>query len=309
MTPARASSWNAIRATASRSSGPSRFAASYIAARQLQKSSRPPPRRSVRPRIARWNACPWAETRPGRIAWRGEPHDSAPATGSPTAATMPSATVSAAPARSSPPARRRVGQVSARRHGQGFVGGAAAYMMRRVPLSFVKYHGLGNDFIVVDGPLDGRRTAPGASAIGAAGSAPTACSPCCRPDRGRRRDDAHLQLRRLGRRDVRQRRPLRRPSPRGGARALAATLVIDTDSGPKRCAVHRDAAGGAVERSRSRWARRASRASEELRVGGETLRAVRVSMGNPHAVLFDSPPASAPSAIGPRDRAAPSRAA
>ncbi len=170
-------------------------------------------------------------------------------------------------------------------------------MMRLVPLSFVKYHGLGNDFIVVDGPLmdpdrarrlcDRRRgigadgvltvlppRTPGAAAtmhiFNSDGSVAAMCG------NGIRCVARHL----------------------AETRGLSGELVIDTDSGPKRCAVHRDAAGipssVSVEMGPARVL-----GDEEFRVEGETLRAARISMGNPHAVLFDVPTRERAAAIGP----------
>jgi diaminopimelate epimerase len=177
-------------------------------------------------------------------------------------------------------------------------------MMRRVPLSFVKYHGLGNDFIVVDGPL-------------------------MDPDRARRLCDRRLGIGADGVLTV-------LPPRTAGAvvtmhifnsdgsvaamcgngvrcvarhlaetRGLSGALVIDTDSGPKRCVVHRTSSGipsaVSVEMGPAQV-----QGDEELRAGGETLRAVRVSMGNPHAVLFDVPTRERASAIGPLlERAVP----
>ena len=177
-------------------------------------------------------------------------------------------------------------------------------MMRRVPLSFVKYHGLGNDFIVVDGPLmdpdrarrlcdrrrgiggDGVLTVLPPTTAGAAatmhiynsdGSVAAMCG------NGVRCVARHL----------------------AETRGLSGELVIDTDSGPKRCAVHRDAAGVPSTVSVEMGPARVE-GEEELRVEGETLRAVRVSMGNPHAVLFDMPTRQRASAIGPAiERAVP----
>src|SRR5512133_2937614 len=81
-------------------------------------------------------------------------------------------------------------------------------------------------------------------------------------------------------------------------RGLSGELVIDTDSGPKRCAVHRDAAGVPSSVSVEMGPARVL-GDEEFRVEGETLRAARVSMGNPHAVLFDVPTRERAAAIGP----------
>jgi diaminopimelate epimerase len=87
--------------------------------------------------------------------------------------------------------------------------------------------------------------------------------------------------------------------------AAAPTLVVDTDSGPKAIAIQRDAAGApiafAVEMGPARLM-----GEESFEVAGEPLRAVRVSMGNPHAVLFDAPSVERARAVGPAiERAVP----
>jgi hypothetical protein len=80
-----------------------------MTSRQLQKLPAPVAC-SARPRSARWKAWPWAETSPGRIARPWSRTRSAPSGGGPTAATTPSRTVSAAPARTAPPETRRSGR-------------------------------------------------------------------------------------------------------------------------------------------------------------------------------------------------------
>jgi diaminopimelate epimerase len=81
-------------------------------------------------------------------------------------------------------------------------------------------------------------------------------------------------------------------------RGLAGALVIDTDSGPKTCTVHRGP-GGEVEAVSVEMGPARLLGEEVFRVAGESLRAVRVSMGNPHAVLFDEPTRARAAAIGP----------
>jgi diaminopimelate epimerase len=162
-------------------------------------------------------------------------------------------------------------------------------------LAFVKYHGLGNDFVVVDGPLmdadrarrlcDRRRgigadgvlsvlapRTPGAAATmhihNADGSVAAMCG------NGIRCVARHL----------------------ADTRGIAGEIVIDTDSGPKRCLVHR---GGGVAVSVEMGPARLL-GEEELTADGETFRAVRVSMGNPHAVLFDAPTRERAAAVGPK---------
>jgi diaminopimelate epimerase len=88
-------------------------------------------------------------------------------------------------------------------------------------------------------------------------------------------------------------------------RSLAGDLVIDTDAGPKRCAVHRDRTGGveaiSVEMGPARW-----QGEEEFTPAGERLRAHRVSMGNPHAVFFGEASRERAARLGPSvERAVP----
>ncbi len=177
-------------------------------------------------------------------------------------------------------------------------------MMRAVPLPFTKYHGLGNDFVVVEGPLmdaararrlcDRRRgiggdgvltllppRTPGAAATmhiyNSDGSVAAMCG------NGVRCVARHL----------------------AEGRGLEGELVIDTDSGPKRCTIHRGA-GGEVTAVSVEMGPARLLGEEEHRVGGEALRAVRVSMGNPHAVLFDAPTRERAAAVGPAiERAVP----
>ncbi|GAO01717.1 diaminopimelate epimerase [Anaeromyxobacter sp. PSR-1] len=170
-------------------------------------------------------------------------------------------------------------------------------MMRRVPLPFVKYHGLGNDFVVVDGPLmdaeRARRICDRRRGVGAdgvltvlpprtAGAAATmhifnsdgSVAAMC--GNGIRCVARHL----------------------ADTRGLDGDLVIDTDSGPKRCTIHRGP-GGAVEAVSVEMGPARLEGEQPFRVDGEALRALRVSMGNPHAVLFDAPERARALAVGP----------
>jgi diaminopimelate epimerase len=81
-------------------------------------------------------------------------------------------------------------------------------------------------------------------------------------------------------------------------RSVAGEIVIDTDSGPKRCLVHRGT-GGTVSAVSVEMGPARLLGEEEFQVNGESLRAVRVSMGNPHAVLFDDPTRERAAAVGP----------
>jgi diaminopimelate epimerase len=175
-----------------------------------------------------------------------------------------------------------------------------------VPLRFAKYHGLGNDFVVVEGPLmdaerarricdrrrgvgaDGVLTLLPARSPGAAasmhvynpdGSVAAMCG------NGIRCVAKHL-VERL------------RPAPEPGGPARDRELTIDTDSGPRRCVAHLDARGEvdsvSVEMGPARLV-----GEEDLPAGSGSLRAVRVSMGNPHAVLFEAPTRERAEEVGP----------
>ncbi|HTN50781.1 MAG TPA: diaminopimelate epimerase [Anaeromyxobacter sp.] len=170
-----------------------------------------------------------------------------------------------------------------------------------MPLRFEKLQGLGNDFVVVEGPLmdaararrlcDRRRgvgadgvltvlppRTPGAAAAmhiyNSDGSVAAMCG------NGIRCLARHLAER----------------------RGLDGTMVIDTDAGPRTCTVHRGR-GGAVEAVSVEMGPARLQGEEEFRIDGETLRAVRVSMGNPHAVFFDTPTRERAEAVGPKVQA------
>jgi len=161
----------------------------------------------------------------------------------------------------------------------------------------VKYQGLGNDFVVVDGPLmdagrarrlcDRRRgvggdgvltvlppRTPGAVATmhlyNSDGSVAAMCG------NGIRCLARHV----------------------AEARNLSGAITIDPDSGPRACTIHRDAAGRveavSVEMGPARF-----EGEQDFTVAGEKLHAVRVSMGNPHAVLFDQPTRERAALVGP----------
>jgi diaminopimelate epimerase len=167
--------------------------------------------------------------------------------------------------------------------------------MRRVPLHFWKYQGLGNDFVVVDGPLVSRERAVrlcdrhrgvGADGVltilppredGAAymhiynsdGSVAAMCG------NGVRCVARHL----------------------AEVRGLSGEVRVETDSGTKRCHVHRGPGG--VEAVTVEMGRARVEGPQEFQVGAERMRALRVDMGNPHAVLLDGPLASRAASLGP----------
>jgi diaminopimelate epimerase len=165
-----------------------------------------------------------------------------------------------------------------------------------VALRFWKYHGLGNDFVVVEGAapmspgravaLCDRRRGIGADGVltilparegGAAymhiynpdGSVAAMCG------NGIRCVARHL----------------------AESRGLEGAFVIETDSGPRGCTVHRGASG--VDSVTVDMGRARIEGSQEFVVGVERIRALRISMGNPHAVVLDSPDTSRAGTLGP----------
>jgi len=169
--------------------------------------------------------------------------------------------------------------------------------MRPVPLHFWKYHGLGNDFVVVEGgPLMGpgraqrlcdRRRGIGADGVltilppeddGVAymhiynsdGSVAAMCG------NGIRCVARHLAER----------------------RGLEGDFLIETDSGAKRCAVHRGR-GSAVESVTVEMGTARVEGEQSFDLGQEVVAALRVNMGNPHAVVFDVAGAERAESLGP----------
>jgi diaminopimelate epimerase len=165
-----------------------------------------------------------------------------------------------------------------------------------VALHFWKYQGLGNDFVVVEG-----------SALMAPGRAVALCD----RRRGIGADGVLTIL----------------PAREGGAaymhiynpdgsvaamcgngircvarhlaetRALDGDVVVETDSGPRSCSVHRGAGG--VDAVTVDMGRARIEGSQEFVVGAERVRALRVSMGNPHAVVLDGADPSRAGTLGP----------
>ncbi len=168
-------------------------------------------------------------------------------------------------------------------------------------LRFAKYHGLGNDFVVVEGPLmdadrarrvcdrhrgvgaDGVLTVLPARAGGAAymhihnsdGSVAAMCG-----------NGIRCVARFLAER-----------------RGLDGSFDVETDAGPRRCTVHRGA-GGRVEAVSVEMGPARMAGEEEFTVRGERLRALRVSLGNPHAVFFGDASVERAAAVGPAIEAA-----
>jgi diaminopimelate epimerase len=169
--------------------------------------------------------------------------------------------------------------------------------MRPVALRFFKYHGLGNDFVVVEGgPLMGperavalcdRRRGIGADGVltvlppresGAAymhiynadGSVASMCG------NGIRCVARHL----------------------AETRGLEGDIGVETDSGERRCTVHRGP-GGAVDSITVDMGVARLEGEQDFDLGREHVKALRVSMGNPHAVVFDGDLAPRADSLGP----------
>lgn len=170
-------------------------------------------------------------------------------------------------------------------------------MMRRVPLRFFKYHGLGNDFVLVDGPLmspeRARRVCDRRRGVGADGvvtilparsAGAAATMHVYNPD-GSVAEMCGNAIRCLARHLAE-------------TRGLDGNIRIDTGAGTKECTLHRDAEGVVTAVSVEMGPARVE-GEQEFDVLGEALRAVRVSMGNPHAVLFDTPTRERADAVGP----------
>ncbi len=171
-------------------------------------------------------------------------------------------------------------------------------ILRAMSLTFWKYQGLGNDFVVIEAEalmradravrLCDRRRGIGADGVlsllpprsaGAAaymhiynsdGSVAAMCG------NGVRCVARHLAER----------------------RGLQGELLVDTDAGPKRCLVHRGP-GGAVEEVSVEMGPARHEGEQVFEVGGERLQAHRVSMGNPHAVFFGPSSLERAARLGP----------
>ena len=165
-----------------------------------------------------------------------------------------------------------------------------------MPLHFWKYHGLGNDFVVVEGSdlmtaeravriCDRRRGVGGDGVLtvmppragGVAymhiynpdGSVAAMCG------NGIRCVARHL----------------------AESRGLAGAFVVETDAGPRTCTVHRGAGG--VEAVTVQMGTARIEGGQEFTVGDERVRTLRVSMGNPHAVALDGPEGFRAGSVGP----------
>ena len=165
-------------------------------------------------------------------------------------------------------------------------------------LRFTKYHGLGNDFVLVDGPLmdaaRARRLCDRHRGIGADGvvtllpprsAGAIATMHIYNPD-GSVAEMCGNAIRCLA-------------SHLASARGAPDVQVIDTGAGPKRCTLHR-AADGRVEAVSVEMGPARVEGEQDFDVAGERLHAIKVNMGNPHVVLFDLPTRERAGAVGPR---------
>ncbi len=166
-----------------------------------------------------------------------------------------------------------------------------------VPLPFWKYHGLGNDFVVVEGvrpatPEEAVRLCDRRRGIGADGvlsilparAGGTAFMAVVNSD------GSHAAMCGNGVRCVARHLAERR--------SAGWELVVETDGGPKRCIVHRRP-GGAVDDVTVEMGPARYEGEEILLAGSERVRAHRVSMGNPHAVAFGEAPRERAARLGP----------
>jgi diaminopimelate epimerase len=159
-----------------------------------------------------------------------------------------------------------------------------------VTIRFEKWHGLGNDFVLVEGlvpsPERARRLCDRRRGVGADGV--VAILPPRTPGAAAtmhitNSDGSVAEMCGNAIRCVARHLAERR--------GLSGLIRIDTDAGTKACTLHRGP-GGEVVAVSVEMGRAEVQGEEEFAVGGEKLRATRVSMGNPHAVVLG---AAAPS--------------
>jgi diaminopimelate epimerase len=171
---------------------------------------------------------------------------------------------------------------------------------QRTHLTFSKYHGIGNDFIVVDEPVHPtltqeqvRRMCDRHRGIGGDGVLLVRESPHpgTEPTMGAmptmtvlNRDGSTAQMCGNGIRCVALHLLRRGSLPPG------QPVWIETDAGPHECTVvHADSLGDSPHRAMVRVQMRAPEVKPimTLSAQGRTLQALAVSMGNPHIVTFD----------------------
>jgi len=155
-----------------------------------------------------------------------------------------------------------------------------------MPLQFWKYQGLGNDFIVVDGPLMtaerarllcDRRRGVGADGVLTVLAAREPGSTAYMHVHNS--DGSVAAMCGNGVRCVARYLAEQRGAP--------GELVVDTDAGPKRCRIERGASG-AVEAITVEMGPARVEGEQDFSAESQRLHAIRISMGNPHAVFFGS---------------------
>jgi diaminopimelate epimerase len=86
-------------------------------------------------------------------------------------------------------------------------------------------------------------------------------------------------------------------------RGASGEIVVDTDAGPKRCRIERDASGAVVAIAVEMGPARVE-GEQDFALEPERLHAIRISMGNPHAVFFGPSSLERARALGPAIEAA-----
>lgn len=173
-------------------------------------------------------------------------------------------------------------------------------------LRFAKWHGLGNDFVLVEGPLStperARRICDRRRGIGADGLVtilPPRTPGAVATMHITNSDGSVAEMCGNAIRCVAKHLALRR--------GLTGTLRIDTDAGTKVCTLHPGPGGEVAEVSVEMGAARLE-GEGDFTVSGERLHATRVSVGNPHAVVFEegAPSQERAGRVGPAiERAVP----
>lgn len=165
-------------------------------------------------------------------------------------------------------------------------------------LTFWKYQGLGNDFVVVeaDGLMGATRAVRlcdrrrGVGADGVLSILPPRTAGAAASMHLYNSDGSEATMCGNGIRCVARHLAERR--------GLSGELVIDTDAGPRRCLLHRGA-DGAVEAVSVEMGPARHEGEQAFQVGDERLVAQRISMGNPHAVFFGPSSLERAARLGP----------
>jgi diaminopimelate epimerase len=164
-----------------------------------------------------------------------------------------------------------------------------------VRIHFTKYHGLGNDFLVVEGRIDAQRArhlcarTRGVGADGVIAVLPPRAGGMAAMHLFNS-DGSEAEISGNGLRCVARHL--------ADTRRLSGSFEVETDAGPKRCTIHRDDNGKlediSAEMGPARW-----EGEQEFTVAGERLQGLRVNMGNPHAVFLGEASLARARALGP----------